>query len=99
MTENDNLRKIKKYIYNKHNTHCSALVSDIFEELHNLSLQIITQVERRHVGLTTFHGLFHSMQLNNMEIHPRDKKKIIITILLTQLSFLSSLQQLLTIQS
>jgi len=75
LTENDNLRKVKKYIYNKHNIHCSTLVSDIFDELHNLSLQIITQVERRHVDLTTFHGLFHSMQLNNMEIHPRDKKK------------------------
>lgn len=25
--------------------------------------------------VTTFHGLFHSVQLNNMEIHPRDKKK------------------------
>lgn len=27
------------------------------------SLQIINQVERRHVGLTTFHGLFHSIRL------------------------------------
>lgn len=56
-----------------------ALVNDIFDELHNLSLQIINQVEHRHVGLTTFHGLFHSnirvQQLNNMENHPRDRKR------------------------